>query len=366
MNDSSSALLRRQRRRGLLGLAAVVGVVMLVMATIPAAAAPGGAAGRKLTARPLSGTRVQGAKSASGQLAETDKRLLGLRSSAPVNVVVKLDYDSYAGYRGGVKGYAATSPSVTGRRLNLRDATVRRYAGYVQGVEGGFVRALRSRLPDAKAGQSLRTVYGGIALRVPGNKVAELLSLPGVAAVQEDEPRSPSPTPAPVHRRPHPLQQARRSRHAGKGVIVGILDTGAWPEHPSFADPGNLPAPPPKDGTPRTCDFGDNPLTPATDPFACNRKLIGGAAVPGHLRRGHRRRGLPRLRPRLQRPRHPHRHHRRRRAGGQRQPARHRPRADPRHRPGAHVAVYKVCGVSGCFPSDSARRWPRPSWTASR
>lgn len=46
----------------MLGLAAVVGVIMLVMATIPAAAAPGGPAGRKFTARPLSGTRVQGAK----------------------------------------------------------------------------------------------------------------------------------------------------------------------------------------------------------------------------------------------------------------------------------------------------------------
>ena len=31
------------------------------------------------------------------------------------------------------------------------------------------------------------------------------------------------------------------------------------------------------DGTARTCDFGDNPLTPQPDVFACNNKLIGGA-----------------------------------------------------------------------------------------
>jgi len=61
-------------------------------------------------------------------------------------------------------------------------------------------------------------------------------------------------------------------------VIVGDIDTGAWPEHPSFADQGNLGAPPAKaDGTARTCDFGDNPLTPATDVFTCTNKLIGGA-----------------------------------------------------------------------------------------
>ena len=64
---------------------------------------------------------------------------------------------------------------------------------------------------------------------------------------------------------------------AGQGVIFGDLDTGLWPEHPSFADNAGLGAPPPKaDGTPRVCDFGDNPLTPAVDVFACNNKLIGG------------------------------------------------------------------------------------------
>ena len=180
MNQSSSATLRRPRRRGLLGLAALVGAIMLVLATIPAAAAaPGGTADRKFTARPLSGTRVQGAKSASGQLAKTDKSLLGMKSSAPVNVVVKLDYDSLAGYRGGVKGFAATSPSVTGRRLNLRTATVRRYAGYVQGVEGEFLRALR-RPAARRQGRAAACAPSTAAspLKVAGNKVADLLASP--------------------------------------------------------------------------------------------------------------------------------------------------------------------------------------------
>ena len=352
-----SAGSRGRSRRAPLALAAVVGVVVLVAATMPAAvAAPVTANGKKFTARPLTGTRVQGAKSASGQLAETDKSLLGLRSSKPVNVVVKLDYDSIAGYRGGVKGYAATSPSVTGRRLDPQATTVRRYAGYVQGVEGEFVRALRSRLPAARAGRSLRTVYGGVALTVPGNRVADLLRLPGVAAVQKNELRKPLTDSSPQFiGAPTLYRRLGGAANAGKGVIVGVLDTGAWPEHPSFVDHGNLPPPPPKaDGSPRVCDFGDNPLTRATDVFSCNNKLISGQPFLDTYNELFGDEPYPDS----ARDSDGHGTHTSTTAAGG--PVAH---ADPlgvdRGRihgiaPGAYVAIYKVCGTQGCFGTDSA------------
>jgi subtilisin family serine protease len=355
LNRSPSTGRRGRGRRRLLGLAAVVGAVTLIAATMPAVAAPTTAAGRKLTARPLTGTLVQGAKSASGQLAKTDKSLLGISSAKPVNVVVKLDYDSLAAYRGDVKGYAATSPAVTGRQLNRRNATVRRYEGYVQGVEGEFLRALGSRLPAASAGRRLRTVYGGVAVKVAGNKVADLLRLPGVAAVQKDTPQKLLTDSSPAFiGAPTLYNQLGGRATAGRGVIVGVLDTGAWPEHPSYVDHGNLPAPPPKaDGTPRTCDFGDNPLTPANDPFVCQRKLISGQpfldtynAVFGDE-----------FYPDSARDSDGHGTHTSTTAAGG--PVAH---ANPLGidrgaihgiAPGAHVAVYKVCGTQGCFPSDT-------------
>jgi hypothetical protein len=231
VNRSPSAAPRPgARRRRALGLGAVLGALALLLATLPAAsAAPTTSAGRTLKAKPVTvTTRVAGAKSASGQLARTDKSLLGLTSRAPVNVVVKLDYDSLAGYRGGVKGYAATSPSVTRRKLNLGDATVRRYAGYVAGVEDGFKNALRSRLPDARAGRSLRTVYGGVAVRVAGNRVADLLRVPGVVAVQKDTPQKLLTDASPAFiGAPTLYNQLGGSATAGRGVVVGVLDTGA-------------------------------------------------------------------------------------------------------------------------------------------
>jgi subtilisin family serine protease len=360
VNRSPSAAPRSgARRRWALGLGAVLATLALVLATLPAAAAaPKTAGGRELKAKPLTvTTRVVGAKSASGQLAKTDKSLLGLKSSQPVNVVVKLDYDSLAAYRGGVKGYVATSPSVTRRKLSTRDATVRRYAGYVAGVEASFKNALRARLPDARTGRSLRTVYGGVAVKVAGNRIADLLRVPGVAAVQKDTPEKPLTDASPAFiGAPTLYSQLGGSATAGSGVIVGVLDTGAWPEHPSYVDHGNLPAPPPKaDGTPRTCDFGDNPLTPAPDVFACNNKLISGqpfldtynAVFPG-----------TEVYPDTARDSNGHGTHTSTTAAGG--PVAH---ADPLGvdrgaihgiAPGAHLAVYKVCGAQGCFSSDSA------------
>ncbi|MDQ3945386.1 MAG: S8 family serine peptidase, partial [Actinomycetota bacterium] len=54
--------------------------------------------------------------------------------------------------------------------------------------------------------------------------------------------------------------------HAGEGVVVGFLDTGVHPEHPSFADPGL----PPSSGWVGTCQEGE--AFPAS---ACNGKLVG-------------------------------------------------------------------------------------------
>ncbi|WP_344926095.1 S8 family serine peptidase [Streptosporangium carneum] len=313
---------------------------------------------KKWTATPLAGGElVQGAKSQTGKLAESDPALLKSTSGATVNVMVKLDYDSYAAYQGDLDGLPATSPAKTGKALDIKSSAAKKYENHIEEVENAFLAELVKAVPGASAGQRLRTVYGGIALRIPANKAATVLKLPGVAAVQEDRPEQLlTDSSASFIGAPAIYSKLGGSSSSGKGVVVGILDSGAWPEHPQFADPGTLPAvPPTKDGTPRVCDFGDNPLTPAADPFVCNRKLIGGApfletynaiypneVYPDSARdsNGH---GT---------------HTGTTSAGG--------PVADanplgisrgPIHgiAPAAHVSVYKVCGEQGCFPSDSAQ-----------
>jgi subtilisin family serine protease len=339
-------------------------VVLAVLAVFAAGAgaqpAPPATAAEQpeLTATPLSAAgRVQGAKSASARLARTDPSLLGRRSAAPVDVVVRLDYDPIAAYGGQIEGLPATSPAVTGEPLNMRSPAARRYRDYVREVEASFLARLDTRIPGAEVGTRLRVAYGGVALSVPGNEVAELLRIPGVVAVQDDRPEQPTTDSSPGFIGAPTIygQLGQTADDAGKGVIVGVLDTGAWPEHPSFADHGNLPAPPPTGGgTPRQCDFGDNPLTPAPDPFVCQNKLIAGDVFLDTYNSN-----FPdELYPTTARDSNGHGTHTASTAAGGPVAGANPLGIDrgPIHgiAPGAHVAVYKVCGPQGCFPSDSA------------
>ncbi len=267
--------------RGRRARAAVVVLVVPLMAGLmglEASGAPGGALDRSdLTAEKLTTSqRVDGNKAPTSRLAKTDPKLLGRTDSALIPVTIKLDYDSTAVYGGGVAGLEATSPSITGKALSDRTGALKAYESFVAGKEQAFTSAVSKKVPQAKIGRSLRTVYGGVAAQVPANKIAELLKIDGVVAVQEDAKRQLLTDSSPRFIGAPAVYQELGGgvRNAGRGVIYGNLDTGIWPEHPSFADLGNLSAPP---GPARECNYGDNPLTPANDPFVCQDKLIGGA-----------------------------------------------------------------------------------------
>ncbi len=302
--------------------------------------------------------RITGTKSATSRLAETDKQLLARDDSAMVNVVIKLDVDSVAVYGGGLPDLSATSPRVTGKSLDSDSAAVRAYTKFIDTRQDAFAAALAKAVPSAKLGVRLETVYGGVAARIPASAVEKVLAIKGVVAVQNDSLEQLLTDSSPAFIDANPVYSSLGGvSNAGKGVIFGGLDSGVWPEHPSFADQGNLPAPPPKaDGTPRTCNFGDNPLTPAADPFVCNKKLIGGqpflatylssparaAAEPFHTARDSNGHGS---------------HTASTAAGNSLATA---PvfgvERGPLHgiAPGAYVISYKVCGIQGCFGSDSA------------
>lgn len=257
-------------------LTVAAALVVALTASVPAGAASP-TRSSALTATTLTPSdRISGAKSPTSRLAQSDPALLARRDSKMVNVMVKLDYDSLATYAGTVRGLSATNPSITGHKLSATSTSVKAYRSFVTGKENAFIRSLQALVPTARIGTRLSTVYGGIAIRVPASAVAKIARIKGVVAVQYDRLEHKLTDSSPGFIGADTVyDQLGTTANAGQGVIFGDIDTGVWPEHPSFADQGNLPPPP---GGLRTCDFGDNPLTPADDPFQCNNKLIGGQA----------------------------------------------------------------------------------------
>jgi hypothetical protein len=230
------------------------------------------------TATPLSPTSsYTGFKSLTGQLAQTDPSLLNRTDSTPVNVVIKYDLDGTASYAGGVAGLAPTSPLVTGKALDDNKAAVAAYDKHANKVVDQINSAVQSAVPSAKIGQTFTTVYGGVSARVPANQIDDLLKVDGVAAVQKDALNQPLDDNTQFIGAKAVWPSLGGSSNAGSNVIVGVIDTGVWPENPMLS-PAGISAPT-TGNPPWGCQFGDGSDTTHLGPtFACNNKLIGAYA----------------------------------------------------------------------------------------
>ncbi len=253
---------------------ALAGTLVAVGGTDVAA---GGAAPRTdLTATDLAAAAtetISAPKSASGRRAQTDPALLGVESSAPVNVMIKYDYDPTASYSGGVAGLAPTSTAATGKTLSENSAAVEAYDRYAVATSEATSAALVEAVPGAEIRSSFSTVYGGVAAQVPADRVADILEVEGVAAVQADALNQPLDDNTEFVGATAVWPALGGSTTAGSGVIVGNLDTGVWPEHPML-DPTGIAAPP---GGLRDCSaFATGADVANLGPaFSCNNKLIG-------------------------------------------------------------------------------------------
>ncbi len=335
------------------GVAASVLSLSVTGLTSAAAAQPSPPHGLSLAAvQPQQTDTVTADKAPSSGLAETPAELTRISSAKKIPVLIKYDYDALASYTGTVRGYPATSPAVTGKSLRANTAEKSRYVGYVRGREAALNARLTAAVPSAKVTRSYRVVFGGVAATIPGNTVKQILKLPGVVAVQRDDLKQPLTDSSPAFiNATSAYRELRTTRNAGQGILLGNIDSGVWPEHPLFADQGNLPA---RAGAPLPCNFGDNPLTPANDPFVCNNKLVSGQSFMATydlvLGRSY-------LYPGTARDAEGHGSHTASTSAGN--VVKDVQTLGPQLRqingiaPGAQIAEYRVCGPGGCFTSDT-------------
>ncbi len=146
-------------------------------------------------------------------------------------------------------------------------------------------------LPASAKTTSYTNALNGFAIRATEAQVDALSKRPEVAAVLVDELRQPtaneeSRRSIDVRRGPgnqlydflglDGRGESWSSGMNGAGVTVGVIDTGIWPEHPSFADDGTYPAHEPLDtSVGSACAFGNTTHNPHDAAYACNNKLVG-------------------------------------------------------------------------------------------
>ncbi|NNJ09873.1 S8 family serine peptidase [Chloroflexales bacterium ZM16-3] len=268
----------RKRSNAALSLLSILVVFGFLFAGAPQTQAQGGRTAGNLTATPLDASALEGVIESS--IAKSD-----FADADMVSLLIKIADAPLATYDGSIPGLAATSPKVTGVSLDVSSPASQAYLAYINGKLDALVASLKASIPAATVTHRYDVVLGGVAVRLPRILADRLAHVSGVSTVIVDQVmkidtyRSPAFIGATTA-----WAQGGGQEQAGEGVIVGILDSGIWPENASYADPDPSGKPyaaprPRTDGTPWPCDFsgGDNPGAP----FSCNNKLISAQRFMG-------------------------------------------------------------------------------------
>ncbi|MCW7541059.1 S8 family serine peptidase [Aquabacterium sp. A7-Y] len=197
----------------------------------------------------------------------------GAQQAARKPYIVQLADAPAAAYNGTVGGHAATRPA-PGARFDIQATGVRSYLDH---LEARRQQAL-SLVAGAPVLHRYSVAFNGFSALLSDAEVQKLKASRVVVAVTADLPRKPDTSRTPVFlglATPGGLwsqTDAAARPLRGEDVIIGIVDTGIWPENPSFADaPGGAWAygPPPARWR-GSCQAG-----PGFTRAFCNDKLIG-------------------------------------------------------------------------------------------
>ncbi|MBA4341244.1 MAG: peptidase S8 and S53 subtilisin kexin sedolisin [Methylibium sp.] len=151
--------------------------------------------------------------------------------------VIELVDAPVASYNGSVAGLAATAP-VAGAKINVNASHVQAYLSYLNSK----VANVASTIPSAPIYYRYGVAFSGFAAQLTDAELQKLTTHSGVRAITRDEPR-PLDT-ASTHRflslsTPggawSGLDIGGR-RIKGEDVIIANVDSGVWPENPSFSD----------------------------------------------------------------------------------------------------------------------------------
>lgn len=173
----------------------------------------------------------------------------GSAKTTPVNgvYIVQMAASPVVSYTGDIAGYKATKPK-QGQKIDPLSQDVVRYADYLKAKHDETLQKVGG---GAKI-YDYAVSYNGFAAKVTPEQAAALAKQQDVLAVSPDE-----TVYADTFSTPHFLgldaagglwdqlggTGSKKMTGAGEGIIIGVIDTGIWPESKSFSDrdaKGNL------------------------------------------------------------------------------------------------------------------------------
>ncbi|MBM2854599.1 MAG: peptidase and subtilisin kexin sedolisin [Steroidobacteraceae bacterium] len=177
-------------------------------------------------------------------------------------------------YDGTIKGYLATRPK-KGQKINPDDPNVGKYFEYLSLQHDGAL----AKIGGARKLYSYGYVFNGFAAEVSAAQAALLSTTKGVLSVEKDEFSQFDTSSTPDFLGLSGTGGFWNTKAKGENVIIGMVDTGIWPEHLSFSDRTGVNGNATKDGK---LDYQQIPgwhgkCTPGEEFNAsnCNQKLIG-------------------------------------------------------------------------------------------
>ena len=214
--------------------------------------------------------------------------ILGRAPAAPFTkggiFIVQLAELPVVAYDGSIKGLRATKPA-DGAKIDPTATDVVRYVGYLNGRHNGELNA-------AGGGQKLYDYaysFNGFAAKLSAAAANKLAADPDVLAITPNELVETDTSFTPDFlglTAPGGLwDQLGGQGSGGEDVVIGIIDSGVWPESLSFADRENALGIPSAQGTKvysqlqasafhGKCASADDPGSESWDANLCNRKLV--------------------------------------------------------------------------------------------